>query len=498
MNCNNCGFELQTNTKFCDNCGTKVEGQAPAPVQSAQPTYGQAPAPVQSTQPTYGQAPAPVQSTQPTYGQAPAPAQSTQPPYGQAPAPSQSTQPTYGQAPAPVQSAQPTYGQAPAPVQGTQPTYGQAPAQNPGSFNSAPPTAQYNAPPMGMNTNNYYAGTQTAVAPKKPNPLIFVAIGAFAVIVLSVLLFVFILPSLNSSDENSEYLGVWNAKEYVMAGASIPPEDMGMTMTLELKSGNNCTIDLNGEEYNVDWRYEDGVFALIDGSDEFTGSINGNNLSLTNILNLGFDVVFAKEGTSGSVEVTPPVAQSNATGSESTLQGGTSAPSSTPPLPVTTGPLAVTQTLETGVYWYGTMTISNYSGSIERLEVRDVWGELMTENSTGLTFFQFFDTSDFSSATAIFSAYCTISDTQLFSTSYTDGDAWIFQKNLTNNEMVYFSPTLNQGVLEFNYYYNYNGESFDVNIYLREDGKAWDENIDILPPSYDTYKQAIGGVSLSD
>ncbi len=395
-----------------------------------------------------------------------------------------------------MQNAQPTYGQAPAqaPMQNTQPTYGQQPhaVQNQGNFNYVPQAPQYNSPPMGMNQNNYYAGTQTAVSPKKPNPLIFVAIGAFVVIVLSVLLFVFILPSLNTSDENSEYLGIWNATEYVMSGASISPEDMGTSMTLELKSGNNCTIVFNGEEYNGDWRYEDGVFALIDGSDEFTGTISGNNLSLTNILRLGFDVVFTKEGTSGSIEVTPPVAQSNATGSDSAAQD------STAQVPVQTGPLAVTQTLETGVYWYGTMTISNYSGSIERLEVRDVWGELMIENSTGLTFFQVFDTTDFDSATSIFSTYCTISDTQLFSTSYTDGDAWIFQKTLNNNEMVYFSPTLNEGVLEFNYYYNYNGESFDINIYLREDGKAWNENIDILPPSYDSYKQAIGGVSLSN
>ena len=37
------------------------------------------------------------------------------------------------------------------------------------------------------------------------------------------------------------------------------------------------------------------------------------------------------------------------------------------------------------------------------------------------------------------------------------------------------------------------GHTCTVTFFLREDGTPWDEQNDPLPPSYDRYKEAIGG-----
>ncbi len=318
-NCNNCGFELAQGAKFCDNCGAKTE-QANPNAQMQNPTYqanenvqertneqqnnaGQnfAQAPVQaSTQmPAQGNAHLPAQGSfnaSPVQGQMQQPVQQTPQskanvnPYSvQAPMGNQQVaQHQYAQPQQNAQTPTQAYGTAPNAQQPMQPQM-QQPMQ--------PQMQQPMQPQMPMQ-NQYGGGVGVATKPKKPSPIIFVGLGVAALVVVIVI--IALISSLFSGGSDDPNIGVWTADEITMMGITMSPEDIYPDgINLELKSGNNCTLTFDGDDYNADYEIDGTTFTLVDGSDEFPGTINGNEITITNLLNMGIDIKFVKDDWSG-------------------------------------------------------------------------------------------------------------------------------------------------------------------------------------------------------
>lgn len=67
-------------------------------------------------------------------------------------------------------------------------------------------------------------------------------------------------------------------------------------MTLELKGNGKCVLNVDGDSADGKWSYEDGVLAVSGGGIDCTGAIENGVLSLTNLMDMGIDLTFEKEG----------------------------------------------------------------------------------------------------------------------------------------------------------------------------------------------------------
>ncbi len=263
----------------------------------------------------------------------------------------------------------------------------------------------------------------------------------------------------NSHLADSPYVGTWNAYSAVALGQEMSLDTVfpaGVALILE--ANGDCTLTVEAATDKGSWDInESGLgLAITIGGTTMPATVANNILTLANVQGTGTDINFVMQGM--------PV------------------PSLAPAASPTTG-LAAEQ------YWYGVLQVSNYSGPNTMPEKMDIWGHLKGD----YPYFELFDAegADY----AIFSAYVDLTDTG-FATLAADGDAWIFEKTLDVEEEVYFSPTLDNGALKMEYHYDYNGESFDIMIFVREDGAPWDEQSDPLPPGYEEYKAEIGGATL--
>ncbi len=143
-----------------------------------------------------------------------------------------------------------------------------------------------------------------------------------------------------------------------------------------------------------------------------------------------------------------------------------------------------TTTLELGSEWYGTMTIENYTGPYDRGGVYDVTASI--GGTVDETYFEVYD----GSISGAISMYIELSDT--YFTPIVNDEAWTFDYYLTEDDIYDLTPFFFNGALEFEYGYEYGGESFDVYIFLRETGTPWDESYDPLPPGYAEYAAEYG------
>ncbi len=264
--CSNCGYDILQNAKFCDNCGAKTqEIKAPMPVQNTlydmngyvKNDYNR-----QENNPNqiYTQNNIPQNAQMPMQG-------------------------SYTSAPQQMQQPQ----QVQQPQQAQQPQQVQQPQQ-----------MQYNTPAQQKYTGqapmpNQYSGVGVATKQKRTNPMIFIGIGiaALLVIVLAIVLAVNLFSGISSDDPN---IGVWTADEITMMGITMNPTDIyAGGISLELKSRDKCTLIIDGDDYNAEYEIDGTTFTLIDGADEFPGTIEGNVITITNLLDMGLDIVFIKD-----------------------------------------------------------------------------------------------------------------------------------------------------------------------------------------------------------
>ncbi len=305
--CSKCGYELSMNSKFCDNCGAKTEEiSAATPAQNAaidvkeQVNNNQQEFQKASTQsvPTQG-GPLPAQGS---YNSAPNQSNIPNAPYP--------PQQAYQAAQAPMQQQpmgqpmqQQPMGQPP-----MQQQYQQAPMQQqpmgqpmqPQPMQQQPVGQPMQQQPMRqqMPMQNQYAGVGVATKKNGKNPLVFVGIGVGALIV--VVLLIVLVSSLFSGGSDDPNIGVWQAEEITMMGMTMKPTDIYPEgISLELKSNGKCTLTMDGDDYSADYEIDGTSFKMIDGGEEFPGTIVGNEIEITNLLDMGIDIKFVKEGMTG-------------------------------------------------------------------------------------------------------------------------------------------------------------------------------------------------------
>ncbi len=145
-----------------------------------------------------------------------------------------------------------------------------------------------------------YGGGSVVTKKKNNKPIVFIGIGvaALALIVLCIVLVVNLVSGGDSDDPN---IGIWKADEITMMGMTMSPEDIYPDgISLEIKSGGNCTLTMDGDDFNADYEIEGTAFTIKQGGDEFLGTIEGNVITITNLLDMGLDIVFVKDGMTSS------------------------------------------------------------------------------------------------------------------------------------------------------------------------------------------------------
>ncbi len=526
IKCNNCSKDLPDGTKFCDNCGAKTV-QAPPPPQPMNQTpplqgsYNASPQPVQPAQPVPVPPTPPAQTpsayqppTQPAYQPptqgaytAPQTAQSqnpqpTAPQQGTytAPTSAQPTPPAYQPPtqgaytpPQPTQTTQaytpPTQGNyTPPPVQNqpTQPTQSATPTYTPpaaGAYNNQPttPTQQPTATqPQQPTVQNQNTGTVVATKPKSKSPIIFIIIGVvvlvvFGIIVATVINFVM---GLFSDDTN---VGVWEAEQITMFGMTMSPEDIYEDgLSLELKSGGNCTLSFDGADFDIKYEIDGTDITLSDSTGDYEGTIEDNVLTIENLLDMGLDIIFVKEGT--------PIPDDLATGTTPSLGGNMSAGDSYVAPGYGTESTVSAETLDSPSDWYGLVTISNYVGDANLEGEYEAWAYIGSDEFG--TFFELYLDGPVDSGYDVDLMSFNIELNMYSFFPIVDDYAWLYNgATLKEEDNTWFSPALTNGVLTGTYDYAHEGESFTIDFELgliAQDGLGG-------PPEGTTDGDATGG-----
>ncbi|MCL1895836.1 MAG: hypothetical protein FWG03_04745 [Clostridiales bacterium] len=92
-------------------------------------------------------------------------------------------------------------------------------------------------------------------------------------------------------------LGLWVAKDAMMWGEKISVDDFfGNGFTIELKDKGKCTVNFDGTKANGSWALEDGSFTAKAGGVNVEGTLEGGELVLTDVMGMGLDLFFYKDG----------------------------------------------------------------------------------------------------------------------------------------------------------------------------------------------------------
>ncbi len=268
----------------------------------------------------------------------------------------------------------------------------------------------------------------------------------FMLIVFS--LFIFTSCSANIS-ENAD---MYTATSVEMLGVSMAPEDVSEGgITLLLDENGSAVLNMSGQSHNAKWEVSGTSFTLTQGADSFTGTMDGSTVKIINLLNLGLDITFVKDGESEAVagsenEDVSSEDSENTDTSDSTFPGYDSEKT-----------IAV-ETLSNPSNWYGVLTITDYVGENDYNGEYEIWAYLNT-NDVG-PYFEIYSNSPKgeSDSAQFISFYIEQHDYTFF--PIVDDGAWILSAPLKEEDNTWFTPTLINGVLSATYDYDYEGESF--------------------------------------
>lgn len=296
--CTNCGAKLPDGSRFCTECGAAIAASAPAtPAEPEKKYTPEAPA-EPAIHPDSVDAPmeytAPDRPTQQSYTP-PAQGSYTPPTQGSYTPPTQGgyTPPTQGGYTPPTQGGYtpPTKGGYTPPTQG-----GYTPnAQQGGGYS-------YNA-----NTANtaYTPGAKANKAPKAPrapraksgrSKAPFIIGGAVLVFILLIVLLVKGCTGA-VKDAFDPNLGVYNATTAEMYGIEMDVTDVWEGgVSIELKAKDKCVFNIDGDKYNIKWTL-DGTDINVKGKGlNCDGTLNQGTLVLEDVLGMGVNLTFQKEG----------------------------------------------------------------------------------------------------------------------------------------------------------------------------------------------------------
>jgi hypothetical protein len=100
--------------------------------------------------------------------------------------------------------------------------------------------------------------------------------------------------SIDASDPNQ---GLWNAVKAEMWGIATDLSDLYENgFTIELKSGGKCALNVDGKKANGTWVLNGTAFSIKGGGLDESGTLANGVLTLVNLMGLGMDIIFEKEG----------------------------------------------------------------------------------------------------------------------------------------------------------------------------------------------------------
>ena len=279
--CTNCGAKLPDGSRFCTECGAAIAASAPATPAEPEKKY----TPEAPAEPAIhpDSVDAPMEYT--------APDRPTQQSYTP-PAQGSYTPPTQGSYTPPTQGGYtpPTQGGYTPPTQG-----GYTPnAQQGGGYS-------YNA-----NTANAYTpGAKAGKAPKAPrapraksgkSKAPFIIGGAVLVFVL---LIVLLIRGCTGAvkDAFDPNLGVYNATTAEMFGMEMDVTDVWEGgVSIELKAKDKCVFTIDGEQYNIKWTLDGSDIRIKGKGLDCEGTLNRGVLVLQDVMDMGVNLTFQKEG----------------------------------------------------------------------------------------------------------------------------------------------------------------------------------------------------------
>ena len=286
--CTNCGAKLPDSSRFCTECGAAIAASAPAtPAEPEKKYTPEAPA-EPAIHPDSVDAPmeytAPDRPTQQSYTP-PTQGSYTPPTQGSYTPPTQGgyTPPTQGSYTPPTQQ-----GYTPPTQQGYQPTQqGGGYSYNANTANAYTPGAKANKAPKAPRAPKAKSGKSKAP---------FIIGGAVLVFVL---LIVLLIRGCTGAvkDAFDPNLGVYNATTAEMYGMTVSVTDLWENgVSIELKAKDKCVFNIDGEKYNIKWTL-DGTDINVKGKGlNCDGTLNQGTLVLEDVLGMGVNLTFQKEG----------------------------------------------------------------------------------------------------------------------------------------------------------------------------------------------------------
>ncbi len=284
---------------------------------------------------------------------------------------------------------------------------------------------------------------------------------------------------------DSELVGKYLLSSMELAGDMMAYADlemMGMTegTYIDFKEDGTVEMGLAGDgagEAKVD--FENGTITD-PGGVETTFTIDGDNIIVSAGEDMG-SLIYTLESSDTWEDIkADPGMMGDLLGDLDMDMGGDA-----PTAPDTKGEfVSPTTELELDTYWYGTMIISDYQGSRDLDGSYDIWG-YMGNGGGQQPFFEFYDNIAWE-GDAILSYFIQDFSADGFYPVIDEG-AWVFNKFLEPEDALQFAPVFYNGAISLSYSYDYDGESFYMEVFMREDGTQWDEANDPLPPGYDDY-----------
>ncbi len=100
----------------------------------------------------------------------------------------------------------------------------------------------------------------------------------------------------SSAKADDPLVGKYLAVVGQMLGVSLTNEDLG-GFSIELQNGGKAVLTVEGESHNVKWKSDESTVTLMVDGEEIVGERGEDHFVVKDMLGMGMDITFAKEGT---------------------------------------------------------------------------------------------------------------------------------------------------------------------------------------------------------
>ena len=157
-------------------------------------------------------------------------------------------------------------------------------------------------------------------------------------------------------------------------------------------------------------------------------------------------------------------------------------------LPTEAAEYGYSETLPYPSRWYGYARYTNFRGTEDQgnqEELYDIWAEIGYNGED--PYFEIYDILDHNEDTSPLLSMWLKEDEHMLRPTIGEEDAWLFDQYLTEEEEFDLLTSYHDGSLRICCQYGDEENGFDCEFFIREEGSAWDEQRDTLPPGYEQY-----------